>query len=56
MATYQCCQCNEDMTARVFQAFASQTVLYRDRLRATRPERPASVMVTCPNGHTCTYR
>lgn len=54
MASYICCGCDVDMTQAVEAAF--ERISHTERITVDRTERKVrSVLVTCPNGHSCVY-
>lgn len=51
---YICCACDFDVTALVERAFEEELISIRLEMAQTVEQRE-SVVVTCPNGHTCRY-
>lgn len=52
---YECCECDEDVTAAVLKAFAERRWGAQAILAPEKSDSEGPVIVTCNNGHTCEY-
>jgi hypothetical protein len=52
---FECCGCDQDVTAAVLKAFAERRWGVESVLAPEDADSDGPVIVTCSNGHTCEY-